>query len=69
MKELNEIMRKNLKAARAKAGFSQPEAAKKLNISVHTLSNWEVSPTNVSIAKLAELCQLYGVRVRELLND
>lgn len=69
MKELNEIMKRNLKAARIKAQFSQVEAAKKLKLSVHTVSNYENRPVDVPLSKLGEMCELYGVHVRELLKD
>lgn len=69
MKELNEIMKKNLKSARIKAQFTQVEAAKKLNISAHTVSIYENRPVDVPLSKLGYMCQLYGCNVRELLKD
>ncbi|MDL2257553.1 helix-turn-helix transcriptional regulator [Eubacteriales bacterium OttesenSCG-928-K08] len=56
-----------LKAARVNAGYNQAEAAKILNISVYTLSNYErgISFPDVPILKRIE--QAYGVGYDQLI--
>lgn len=51
----------SLKAARVNAGLSQKEAARLLNVSNKTLSNWENGDTFPSAEKIDVLCKLYGV--------
>lgn len=50
-----------LKAARVNAGMSQGEAAKRLNIAVSTLRNWEAGKTFPTKPKIDAICELYGI--------
>lgn len=68
MDDLNKIISMNLQRYRGWALISQEEAAKALNVSRTTLARWELNPGNMSILKLAEICQLYGCTVSDLLK-
>lgn len=50
----------SLAAARVNAGMTQKEAAKKLNVNVSTMQNWESGKTAPTVDKFIELCRLYG---------
>ena len=50
-----------LKAARVNAGLTQLAVAKKLDISVATLKNWESAKTFPKQPHIEALCELYGV--------
>ena len=56
-----------LKAARVNAGFTQAEAAKKMDVSVNVVSNWErgLSFPNVKHIKMIE--QTYGIPYADLI--
>ena len=49
----------SLEAARRNANLSQKDAAKALNVSNKTLSNWENGKTFPSADKVDALCELY----------
>lgn len=50
-----------LKAARINAGLSQVEAAKKLDVSVSTLRNWESGKTFPNQPKIERMCEVYDI--------
>jgi transcriptional regulator with XRE-family HTH domain len=50
-----------LKAARVNAGLTQLAVAKKLDISVATVKNWECAKTFPKQPQIEALCELYGV--------
>ena len=50
-----------LEAARVNAGFSQKEAAKKLEISNKTLCSWECGKSYPNADKISEICSLYEI--------
>lgn len=50
-----------LKAARVNVGLTQSEVAKKLDISVGTLKNWEKGKTFPKQPQIEALCELYNV--------
>ena len=51
-----------LRAARVNANLSQIEAAKKLNVAVSTLRNWESGKTLPNQKHIENICDLYGVK-------
>lgn len=51
----------SMKAARVNAGYSQKEAAKKLDVSNKTVCNWENGNTYPHADKIDAICKLYGV--------
>lgn len=50
-----------LKAARVNAGLSQIEAAKKLNVAVSTLRNWEAGKTYPKQPHIEKMCDVYRI--------
>ena len=58
-----------LKAARVNAGLTQAVVAKKLNISVGTLKNWEKGKTFPKQPQIEALCKLYSVSYDNLFFD
>ena len=60
-------MRVTLKAARVNAGYSQAEAAKKLNVGEKTLQNWEAGTTSPRADKMADICNLYGCTINDII--
>ena len=60
-------MRVTIKAARVNAGYSQEEAAKKLNVGVKTIQNWESGATSPRADKMADICNLYGCTLNDII--
>lgn len=58
-----------LKLARSKAGFTQQQAAKKLNISRQTISNWENNKTYPELSLVIEMSEMYDLSLDELLRE
>ena len=50
-----------MKAARINAGFTQKEAANKLEVSNKTLSRWENNVSVPNAEKIEAICNLYNV--------
>lgn len=48
---------------RVRAGLSQSEAAKELNISRTTLQTWEKDPTKLSIRDINVIARLYKIPI------
>jgi transcriptional regulator with XRE-family HTH domain len=55
------MLKISLEAARVNANLSQKEAAKELNVSNKTISNWENGKSFPSAEKIDALCKLYNV--------
>lgn len=51
----------SLSAARVNAGMTQEEVAKKMGISKNTIVNWEKGKTNLSIADVEMLSNIYRI--------
>lgn len=60
-------MKIGLRAARVNAGFTQKEAAERLEISRSTLANYEMSKTKPDIDTAIALAKLYGVPIDNLI--
>lgn len=58
-----DAVKKNMRSARVKAGYTQTTAAKALGLTKQTLSNWERDPGKLKMEKFLLLAQLYGVNV------
>lgn len=56
-----EFVKFSLAAARVNAGFSQKEAANRLDISNKTLCSWENYLTYPSADMVQKICELYGI--------
>lgn len=50
-----------LEAARHNAGYSQSEAAARLNVHPQTLASWERDSSKLSYIEANKLAELYGV--------
>ncbi len=59
---------KKLKAARAKFGLTQEQAAEKLYVTRQTVSNWENEKSYPDIVSIVKISELYGVSLDELLK-
>ena len=56
-------MKISLKAARVNANFTQQEVANKLQISKHTVINWEKGKIKPKFAYLKVLSELYDIDI------
>lgn len=56
-------------AARKKAGFTQEDVAKELNISGAAVCQWEKGKNLPDARKLPQIAKLYGCSVDELLAE
>ena len=59
---------KKLKDARMRSGFTQESVAEKVNVSRHTISNWENEKSYPDIISVIELSNLYSISLDELLK-
>lgn len=48
-----------LEAARVNAGYTQKEAAERVNCSVRTIIAWENGQNDIPVSKAEQLCKLY----------
>ena len=55
-----------LKAARVNAGLSQEEAAKKIDISVSTLINYESGKTYPDVPIIRRIETIYGIEYKDI---
>ena len=60
-------MKVTLKAARINAGFTQAEAANRLNVSKDSISNWERGKTYPDIPSLKKIEKLYGIDYKDFI--
>lgn len=58
-----DAVKRNMKSARVKAGYTQTTAANALGVTKTTLCNWEKNPAKLKFEKFIRLAQLYGVNV------
>lgn len=56
----------SLEAARVNAGLTQKEAAKRLNVNVATVANWESGKTTPNAEIFIKLCKLYNCPVNAI---
>lgn len=59
-------MKISLKALRVNADMNQETAAKKLNITVKTLQNWESYTTFPTALQLMNICSIYGCEMTDI---
>ena len=59
---------KKLRAARAKCGLTQEQAADKLYVTRQTVSNWENEKSYPDIVSIVRISELYNVSLDELLK-
>lgn len=58
-----------LKAARVNVKLTQADVAKRLDISVGTIKNWEKGKTFPKQPQIEQLCELYGVSYDNIFFD
>ena len=58
-----------LKAARVNVNLTQADVAKKLDISVGTIKNWEKGKTFPKQPMIEKLCEIYGVSYDNIFFD
>ncbi len=56
-----------LRAARSNVGLTQAEAAKKLNVSRDTISNWETAKSFPDAIKIRDIERVYGVEYDDII--
>lgn len=66
---LKDLIGKNIAAHRKRSGLTQVELADKLNYSDKAVSKWERGDSVPDVLTLAQLAQLFGVTVDDLLKD
>lgn len=59
----------NLKRLRLSSGFTQEQAAQKLNISAKSVSRWECGSTMPDVMMLPEIARLYCVTIDDLYKE
>ena len=61
-------LKDSLKTMRTERAITQEQLAKKLNISLKTISHWETGYTEPSISQLITLADIYSVSLDELVG-
>ena len=67
--ELRNILSKNIKNARIKAGYTQEQLAELSNISLSFLKDIEACKSGVSLLTLLNICNALKITTDELLKD
>lgn len=65
MKKQQEILKNNFKSLRVRAGLSQEEVAKELNISRTNFLSYENSPSSIKLVLLLKLATLYNCEIKD----
>lgn len=60
------MIRISLKAARVNAGLSKEKAAKRINITERTLSNYENGTTSPDINTAYVISEVYGININNI---
>lgn len=61
-------LKDSLKMMRTEHAITQQQLAKKLNISLKTISHWETGYTEPSITQLISIADLYSISLDELVG-
>lgn len=61
-------LKDNLRAMRIERSITQEQLAKKINISLKTISHWETGYTEPSISQLIAIADIYSVSLDELVG-
>ena len=69
MKDIKQIIAKNLIALRKKHGYTQNDLAKKINYSDNAISRWERGELAPSIEVLQSISEVYSVEIDALLRE
>lgn len=57
-----------LEAIRLQHGYSQEQVARRLEISLNTVRNWETGKTEPTLIKLKQLAELYGMTTPDFIK-
>lgn len=70
---MNEIiierLKRNMKALRVKAGYTQEDVADLLYVTRETVFRWEKEPERMSFVKLADIAKLYNCTVNDFFAE
>ena len=69
MKELNEIISKNIADFRKAQNMTQGELAEKINFSDKSISKWERGEAIPDVSVLISMSEIFGVSLDELVSD
>lgn len=69
MKDINKQVGEKIRQLRYKAKYSHKEISAPLGLSIATLSKMENGLTEISIRKLVEIVEFYGVKLIDVLPD
>ena len=61
-------LKESLKTMRIERGITQEQLAKKLNVSLKTISHWETGYTEPSISQLISIANYFDVTIDELVD-
>ncbi len=68
MKDIKDIIAKNLTELRTRAGFTQLQLAEKLNYSDKAVSKWERGEAVPDLRVLVKLSEIYGITVDDIVK-
>lgn len=63
-----ESLGKELRSARIAAGFTQTEAAARLNVTNQNISSWELGKSKIDMNQLLVLCEMYNIDFRSIIS-
>ena len=69
MKELNEIIAKNIADYRKSQNLTQSELAEKINFSDKSISKWERGEAIPDVSVLLSMSQIFGVSIDDIVSD
>jgi len=69
MKSINRKLGRQMKLLRNKAGFTQSEVARELNISCPAYSKIEAGITDVNISRLIEISDVFKISVNDFFKE
>lgn len=61
------MMRMTIKALRVNVGLTQIEFAKKVNVNVKTVQNWESGASCPRADKMPEICTVLGCQINDII--
>ena len=69
MKDIKQVIAKNLVALRKKYGYTQNELAQKINYSDNAVSRWERGELAPSVEVLQSISEVYGIEIDFILRE
>lgn len=59
------VLRNNLRGYRVRAGLTQKDVAKALNVTIATFNRWEQHPEKIDFDKFVKIANLYNVPIND----